>query len=107
MLLWEWNTRTDLRSVQLDPADFSNVRHCRSAEREKSNLGNLVDGTIINHKGTGFLRSLLCSISNSDCEDSESHSGRNAQRVIAIYSSCQGGAYGDPVIELLGITVVF
>ena len=83
MLPWEWNTRTDLSSVQLDPADFSNVRQCRSVEKEKSNLGNLVGGTIINHKETGFLRCLLCSISNSDCEDSMNHSGRDVQRVIA------------------------
>lgn len=53
------------------------MRYCRSAEREKFNLGNLVDGIIINYKGIGFLRSLLCLILNSDCEDSESYLGRN------------------------------
>lgn len=78
MLLWEWNTRTYLRSVQTDPADFSHVRHCGSAERDKSNLGNLVDGTTINYKETGFVRHLL-SISNSDCVDNVRHPGRDAQ----------------------------
>lgn len=79
MLLREWNTGTDVRSVQADPADFSDGRHCGSAERDKSNLGSLVDGTTINHKETGFVRHLLCSGSDSPCEDTVRHPGRDAQ----------------------------
>lgn len=79
MLLWEWNTGTDVHSVPADPADFSDGRHCGSAERDKSNLGNLVDGKTINHKETGFVRHLLCSGSDSPCEDTVRHPGRDAQ----------------------------